>query len=161
MRSSKGEGRKKGKRERRNKDARERPGEDRGGERLLTSHRFFFRSAPHFLPWPLTPRSRFSRARNPPLLISFQTPTKQAKIASSCWIYLDNYSEGCRKRKWICLPGCDVMWTESAQVNFLPRFFSREVFYRHVVPGQKRENITTRGSREKNLKLRGHYSSRN
>ena len=41
------------------------------------------------------------------------------------------------------------MWTESAQVNFLPRSFSREVFYRHVVPGQKRENITTRGSQEK------------
>ena len=41
------------------------------------------------------------------------------------------------------------MWTKSAQVNFLPRFFFREVFYRHVVPGQKKENITTRGSQEK------------
>ena len=41
------------------------------------------------------------------------------------------------------------MSTESAQVNFLPTFFSREVFYRRVVPGQKRANITTRGSQEK------------
>ena len=46
------------------------------------------------------------------------------------------------------------MWTESAQVNFLPRFFSREVFYRHVVPGQKRENITTRGSQEKKSQVK-------
>ena len=154
MRSWTGEGRKRGKGEIKTREnARGRKEEGSTCWQAIV----FFSFCPPFPSLPLAPLFRFSRARNP-LRLSFQTPAKQAKIASSCWNYLDNY---CRKKKWICLPGCDAMWTESAQVNFLPRFFSREVFYKHVVPGQKRENITTRGSQEKKLKLRRHYSSRN
>ena len=67
MQISKGEGRKTRKGERRIKDALERPGEEREGERLLTSH-VFFRSASYFLPCP---SRAFCASRAPEIRFAF------------------------------------------------------------------------------------------